>query len=91
MRIKLYRIAVGTGVCGLLLLSVVMLSDAAYPDPMFRLAAVGIILAFLSAGLFAVDWALRIKEEVCQKKYGKAALLLLLGLLFIVYQYIKRW
>lgn len=89
MRIKVYRLAVGTGTCGLLLLIAVMLTNAQYPDPVFRLASVGVILVFLSVGLFAVDWALRIKEVVRQKKYGMAALLLLLGLLFIVSQYIK--
>ena len=90
MRIKLYRLSVGMGTCGLLFLIAVMLTNAQYPDPVYRLASAGIILVFLSAGLFAVDWALRIKEGVRQKKYGKAVLLLLLGLLFIVFQCIKR-
>lgn len=82
---KLYRLAILTSVLGLLSIAVVIISGTAYPDMLFQvLTPVGLLLIFVSLGLYAFDWIFSIKKEMKSKNYLYAALLLLVGIIFVV-------
>lgn len=62
-----------------------MISGAAYPDMLFQvLTPIGLLLIFISLGLYALDWVFSIKKEMKSKNYLHAALLLLIGIIFIL-------
>lgn len=85
MGTKLYRFAVLTSVLGLLSIAVVMLSGTAYPDMLFQiLTPIGLLLIFVSLGLYALDWVFSIKKEMKSKNYLYVAILLLVGIIFVV-------
>lgn len=85
MGTKLYKFAVLTSVLGLLSIAVVMISKTAYPDMLFQvLTPVGLLLLFASLGLYALDWVFSMKKEVKSKNYLCAALLLLVGIIFVI-------
>lgn len=85
MGTKLYKFAVLTSVLGLLSIAVVMISGTAYPDILFQvLTPVGLLLIFASLGLYALDWIFSMKKEVKSKNYLYAALLLLMGIIFVI-------
>lgn len=87
---KLYKLAVIAGVPGLLSIAAVMISGTAYPDMMFQiLTPIGLLLIFVSAALFALAWVFSIKKEMKSKNYLYAALLLLVGIIFIVQTIIR--
>ncbi len=84
MERKLYRFAVLTGVLGLAAIAVLMISNAAYPDMLFQiLAPAGLLLIFLSCGLFAAGWITSIAKQVKSRNYLFAAALLVVGIIFI--------
>lgn len=85
MERKLYRFAVLTAVLGLAALAGLMISQAAYPDMLFRvLEPAGLLLIFLSCGLFAADWITSMTKQVKSKNYLCAAVLLVVGIIFVV-------
>lgn len=85
MKTKLYKFAVLTSVLGLLSIAVVMLLGRAYPDLLFQiLTPIGLLLIFASLGLYALDWIFSMKQEAKSKNYLGAALLLLVGIMFVV-------
>lgn len=68
MERKLCKFAVLTAVLGLVAIAVLMISKAAYPDMLFQiLAPAGLLLMFLSCGLFAATWITSITKEVKSK------------------------
>lgn len=86
MNRKINKIAMATYLLGIFSLIIVILTDSAYPDTIFQvLVPVGIILIFVSAGLFVLDWVLHIRTEVKQKKYLNAFILVLLGIAVAVF------
>lgn len=81
---KLCRFAVLTGVLGLAAIAVLMISNAAYPDMLFQiLAPAGLLLIFLSCGLFVATWITSIAKQVKSKNYLFVAALLVVGVMFI--------
>lgn len=86
MNRKINKVAMATFLLGIFSLIIVILTDSGYPDTIFQvLAPVGIILIFVSAGLFVLDWVLHIRTEVTQKKYLNAFILVLLGIAIAVF------
>lgn len=82
---KLYKFAILTSVLGLLSIAVVMISGTAYPDILFQmLTPIGLLLVLASLGLYALDWIFSMKKEVKSKNYLSAALLLLMGIIFVI-------
>lgn len=82
---KLYRFAVLISILGLLCIAVVMISGTAYPDILFQvLAPLGLLLMFVSLGLYVLAWIFSIKKEMKSKNYLYVALLLLVGIIVIV-------
>ena len=60
-------------------------SKTAYPDMLFQvLTPVGLLLIFASLGLYALDWVFSMKKEVKSKNYLYAALLFLVGTIFVI-------
>lgn len=85
MKRKLYKFAVLTSALGLLSIAVVIISGTAYPDKLFQvLTPIGLLLIFISLGLYTFDWIFSIKKEMKSKNYLLAALLLLVGIIFVV-------
>ena len=85
MATSLYKFAVLTSVLGLLSIAIVMISKTAYPDMLFQvLTPVGLLLIFASLGLYALDWVFSMKKEVKSKNYLYAALLFLVGTIFVI-------
>lgn len=85
MGTRLYKFAVLTSVLGLLSIAIVMISKTAYPDMLFQvLTPVGLLLIFASLGLYALDWVFSMKKEVKSKNYLYAALLFLVGTIFVI-------
>ena len=81
---KLWRFAVLTGVLGLAVFAALFISGAASPDMLFQiLAPTGMLLSFLSCGLFAAAWITSITRAVKTKNYLFAAALLVGGLILI--------
>lgn len=70
---------------GLLSIAVVMISGTAYPDILFQmLPPIGLLLILALLGLYALDWTFSMKKEVKSKNYLGAALLLLVGIIFVI-------
>lgn len=82
---KLYKFAALISILGLLCIAVVMISGTAYPDILFQvLAPIGLLLMFVSLGLYVLAWIFSIKKEMKSKNYLYAAILLLVGMIVIV-------
>lgn len=80
MECKLYRFAVLTGVLGL----AAMLSGAVFPDILYRiLTPAGLLLLFLSCGLFTAWWIASMTGAVKSENYPYATALLAVGLIVI--------
>lgn len=85
MGTRLYKFAVLVSIMGLLSIAVVMISKTAYPDLLFQiLTPIGLLLIFISLGLYALDWIFSIKKEVKSRNYLSAALFLFIGFIFVV-------
>lgn len=82
---KLYKSALLTGVMGLLLIAVVLISKTAYPNKIFQvLAPIALLLIFISFGLSVLSWIFSLKKEIKLKNYPYAILLLLIGIVFVI-------
>ncbi len=82
---QVYKVAVITGVIGLILLLSTILSKSSDPDMFFRIAAVlGIILIFVSVALFGISWLVYIKDSIKKKDYIGATIIIIIGLLIII-------
>lgn len=85
MERKLYKFAVLTCVLGLLSLAAVIFSGTSYPEMLFEvLAPIGLLLIFVSLGLYVCAWILSIKKAIKVKDYLWVGLLLLVGILVVV-------
>lgn len=89
---KINKTAVGTSTATLILLGIVVLSGASYPNNLFIYGTgTGLILLFVSVFLFAVGWGRDFSIAFKQKnKYGVlillvAAILVILPVLFKYY------
>lgn len=77
-------------ILGLLILGIVMLMGAAYPDNIFRIGVpVGLLFLFLSLLLYTIDFAHQFVDAVKNKQYVIALLFFVLGLYFVI-SFIKK-
>lgn len=79
------KLAVLSAAVGLIVIFVVILSGAAYPDALFRIGApLGLAFVAVSIVLFAISWILEIHNGIKSKNYVWAIVAAALGLLVIV-------
>lgn len=82
---KYYKLASFTGLIGLILIFIVILSNVAYPSMIFRiLTPLGLLLVFISVGLLSIHFILRIKESFNRKDYIGVLIITAIGLLYIL-------
>ncbi len=87
---KVYKVAIITGVIGLILILSVIVSQSSAPNMFFRIVApLGIILTFTSVVLLGASWLLYIKDSIKKNDYIKATIIAILGLLIIIKAFIK--
>ena len=87
---KIYIGGIVLGAVGVLILLCLVLTNAGYPHPAFRiLMPVGVVLVFLSLIVVGINWLITIKDAVVKRRYGEAILILLLGLFFVAIPFIK--
>lgn len=79
------KLAMLSAAIGLLVIFVVILSGAAWPDALFRIGApLGLAFIIISVVLFAISWILEIHSGIKSKNYVGAIVVAVLGLLVIV-------
>lgn len=68
MRNGFLKLAVLTGGIGLLIILGVILSETAYPNLIFSIGTfVGLILVFVSVGLFIIGWSKSLYDDIKKK------------------------
>ena len=86
---KLAKIATTTGLVGIGLLLLIMISGIGYPNPLFNYGVgIGLILIFASIILYAISWIIDFKDAITKKNLIGAFILLLVAV-FTVYQFLK--
>lgn len=79
---KYYKLAGYSGLIGLILLIIVILSNSAYPSMVFRiLTPLAMLFVFTSVALLGISWLLEIKETIKRKEYISAGIIIIIGLL----------
>ncbi|MDR3765932.1 MAG: hypothetical protein Q3Y08_02700 [Butyricicoccus sp.] len=86
----LYKVSILTGVLGILLLVLLILSGVAYPHPFFRIGApLGVFLLFASLLLRFIHWIWDIRDHIQGKQYLGALGILLLGIFVVVQAFLR--
>ena len=79
-----HKLAVISAAIGLAVILVVILSDAAWPDALFRIGApLGLAFVAVSVVLLAVGWIMEIHSGIKSKNYVWAVVAAALGLVVI--------
>lgn len=82
---KLFKFAFLTAVLGLGMLMIIMITQSAYPDMLFRiLGPIGLLLIFLSAGLSLLNWIFCMKQNIKSKNWRNILWLLFLFLSVLI-------
>lgn len=87
---RMYSLGISVGAFGIILLLILIVSGAAYPDTVFRvLAPTGLLLVFAGLLISGISWLLMIKEKVINKSYKDAGAIFLGGMIIILIPIIK--
>lgn len=86
---KRTKIAATTGLVGLGILLLIMISGIGHPNPLFNYGVgMGLMMIFASIILYVIGWIIDLKNAIT-KKNRIDALILILVAVFFVYQFLK--
>ena len=81
---KYYKLAGYSGLIGLILLIIGILSNSAYPSMVYRvLTPLALLFIFICVALVGISGLLKIIESTRRKDYISAGIIIIVGLIFI--------